>query len=171
MTTSEDASIGDAKPEPLPLPDFTNTVDWHASPDTNLQQMADWANRVGIGAAVTLYLPWGIASGHVVPGKAFFEHAARTVRASAEEDEDDKRVKLVDLYANFFLDSAAESYDRADDKEEMHQGHFTARSIHLQDVQCFVPGMPGRVTHDYLRVHLSHITAWAIGAYSRRTDD
>ncbi len=144
----------------VPMPDFTTTVDWHNSPDDALQSLAFVSNAMN--AAVTLYLPWGVAIGTTISGEQFFRGSAELLRSTASDSPTDGS----ELMASNLLDERAEraaERQQADPSELVHQGHDTNAYLHLKDVTCAVGA--GTLKQPYLRVKLTAVTAWAYGAF------
>ncbi|WP_280448235.1 hypothetical protein [Nocardia brasiliensis] len=148
------------RPSKVPLPDFTPVVDWFASPDPELQQMADLSHLMGFG--VTLFLPWGTAAGNVVSVRSFYEHAAAAARASFGQYGADG-AEAADQLAKTLFDDVIEDLKQSEEDPlaRIHQGVNVTRFIHLADAKCFVAGQVQR--RPFLRVQLRHVSAWALG--------
>jgi len=157
VNMSEEAAHQPTNPPELPeRPDPELTEDVFTRPDPVLQQLADRSHQVGM--TVTLYLPWGAASGLIIGGAKYFAWVASNVRGHAANEEGD-RAKMLGVYASLF-DGWTDVYtpaeaDSRDVSEVLKRGY-----IHLKDVTCSVPGSVSPVHHDYLRIQLSQVTAW-----------
>ncbi|MFC4124289.1 hypothetical protein [Nocardia rhizosphaerae] len=163
--TSDQTDAAEPTPDRPEMPDFTTTVDWHAAPDTCLQLMADYARDKGaLSGMVTLYMPWGIATGLVISGKEFFENAAQRARDFAATSGDEMQAKVAELYASAMFDPFAAADVNKSMDDELHQGHRTTTKIHLKNARCLMAGTQQTITHDYLRIQLGQVTAWAPGS-------
>jgi hypothetical protein len=87
-----------------------------------------------VSIEVTLYLPWGVATGITVPG-TYFGH----------------------YVANFFTRNDAE--DVAGRLEALGTEHDRV-FLHLRKARCYVAGT--MVEHDSLRIRLSDVSAWTV---------
>jgi len=89
---------------------------------------------------VTLYLPWGMATGITVPG-SYFGH----------------------YIAHFFNKNDAGDIARRLGALEAEQDRVF---IHLRKATCYVAGQV--VTHDSLRIRLSDVSAWTVAGVEER---
>jgi len=135
------------------------TEDMFTRPDAVLQHLADWSDAVSMD--VVLYLPWGLASGTITSGAEYFRWIASTIRGAVAEKEP-KVTRAADVYANLF-DNVVEVYARKIDDPE-RRAVSTLGFMHLKDVTCATPGGGSSLRQPYLRVQLSHVTAWTQGA-------
>ncbi|MBJ8343009.1 hypothetical protein JGU71_29420 [Antrihabitans sp. YC3-6] len=160
---TQDETNPDVAPvDDMDIPDFTTTVDWFGLPDVNLQGMAEYANDAGVEMGVTLYLPWGVASGILTSVKEFFERSAAELRRRGEVTGEAELIRTTDVIARAFFDVGAERSLREDPVDSIHQGHKITRMIHLKNARCFI-GSSQPILHPLLRLQLSHISAWAPG--------
>ncbi|WP_193046808.1 hypothetical protein [Mycolicibacterium baixiangningiae] len=144
-------------------PEFTAAIDWFTKPDAELQDLIGVAN-IGFGLGVTLYLPWGIASGHIAPNHAFFRSIADKLREEASaSDNEDVRV-VTEAVARRSFDRWADPMPEPDRlKQTIRNGWDLTSYIHLSNAQAWFPGWSQPQQHDQLRIRLSSITAWAYG--------
>jgi hypothetical protein len=110
------------------------------SVDAILRHLDEESDHTSI--ELTLYLPWGIASGITVPG-SYFGH----------------------YVANFFTkNDAGDITDRLAALDAEQDRLF----VHLRKATCYVAGEV--VRHDSLRIRLSDVSAWTVkGVEERRT--
>ena len=99
-----------------------------AGEETCLQKAA------AVSIEVTLYLPWGVATGITVPN-AYFGH----------------------YIASFFTRNDAEDVAGRIRALEAEQARVF---LHLRKARCYVAGT--MVEHDSLRIRLSDVSAWTI---------
>ncbi|MFD8250471.1 hypothetical protein [Nocardia sp. NPDC059691] len=167
MNSHEDEAL----PESTHMPDFTTVVDWHGKPDPSLQRIVELSHVAA--PSLTLYMPWGIASGSVVSGREFFTNASELMRSGGanfryEEMANQYHAQaLIDPMAKLLFDSVADTYPETGDsyiETKEHQGHGTVAFIHLRNAKCWVGNRV--ISHEFLRVQLSHVTGWAYGAFS-----
>ena len=109
--------------------------------DAILRQLDAEADSTSI--EVTLYLPWGMATGITVPDTYFGHYVAHFF---TKNDADDIAGRLAALEAE---------QDRV--------------FIHLRKARCYVAGQV--VTHDSLRVRLSDVSAWTVAGVEERQPD
>jgi hypothetical protein len=100
--------------------------------DAILRQLDAEAGHTSI--EVTLYLPWGIATGITVP-RTYFGH----------------------YVAHFFTKNDAEDIAGRLAALEAEQDRVF---LHLRKATCYVGGVV--VTHDSLRIRLSDVSAWTV---------
>jgi hypothetical protein len=106
-TTLPDDQFG--VPVPDQYTDLTNTHDWHAAPDWQLQSLADWANQVGEGITLTLVVPGGLLSGVGESQQAFLRGTADKTRViAAESGKGDEVTQAVNRLADTFFENPAE---------------------------------------------------------------
>lgn len=154
-----DAAAGNA---PGSNRNFNSVIEWYGRPDRTLQELVEVAN-IGPGVAVTLFLGWGAASGHVVASHHFYKAAGDWVRSQSPAVSPES-TGLGDSIAKFVFDSGTKEIDPADHVKTMRtQGYDLTTYIHLQHVQSFMPGWSHPVSHDFLRVRLNAVTAWTYG--------
>lgn len=142
---------------------ITPVVPLHQVPDFNLAAITHISHFVGF--PLTLYMPWGIASGNAAAPNDYYKHLAESTRggnvpAGTPED----WVEAIDDFAKRHFDPYTEmSY--ADRMERAYQGGWDLTAfLNLKDVRCWIGGAQQPVLHDYLRVRLSDVTAWSWGA-------
>ena len=151
--------------EESPFPDIQLGIDWFSRPDPVLQDMVSLAN-IGPGLPVTLYLSWGIASGHVASSDRFFANAAATVRASGEAGDKDVEgdTDLADAIARRSFDPLAEHMPEAERVEtNFRQGYDLTTFMHLSEVHTFLYQWNTWQEHDFMRIRLSAVSGWAYG--------
>jgi hypothetical protein len=113
-------------------PDMTSTDIAAAGTDAILRHIDTEADSVSI--EVTLYLPWGVATGITVPS-TYFGH----------------------YVANFFARNEARDVAGRLGALEAEQARVF---IHLRKARCYVGGTI--VEHDSLRIRLSDVSAWTV---------
>ena len=92
------------------------------------------AEADAVGIEVTLYLPWGVATGITVPSRYFGNYVAKFFNRNDAEDVAGRIGALEAEQARVFL--------------------------HLRKARCYVAGT--MVEHDSLRNHLSDVSAWTV---------
>ena len=92
------------------------------------------AEAAAVSIEVTLYLPWGVATGITVPS-AYFGH----------------------YVASFFTRNDAEDVAGRIRALEAEQARVF---LHLRKARCYVAGT--MVEHDSLRIRLSDVSAWTV---------
>lgn len=100
--------------------------------DTILRHIDTEAESVSI--EVTLYLPWGVATGITVPSSYFGHYVAHFFAKNDAADVAGRIAALEAEQASVFL--------------------------HLRKARCYVAGTV--VEHDSLRIRLSDVSAWTI---------
>jgi hypothetical protein len=103
-----------------------------AGVDAILRHIDAEADSVSI--EVTLYLPWGVATGITVPGEYFGHYVAKF----------------------FTRNDAKDVAGRIGSLEAEQERVF----LHLRKVHCYVAGT--MVEHDSLRIRLSDVSAWTV---------
>ena len=106
--------------------------------DAILRQLDAEADSTSI--EVTLYLPWGMATGITVSG-SYFGH----------------------YVANFFTKNDADDIASRIGALEAEQDRVF---IHLRKARCYVAGE--MVCHDSLRLRLSDVSAWTVAGVEER---
>jgi hypothetical protein len=97
------------------------------------------AEADSVSIEVTLYLPWGVATGITVPGEYFGHYVAK-----------------------FFTKNDAEDVaGRIGSLEAEQDGVF----LHLRKARCYVAGTV--VDHDSLRIRLSDVSAWTVAGIKK----
>jgi hypothetical protein len=154
----------DDSPAEYEMPTVHATVEWFSRPDPVLQDIVGVAN-IGPGLPVTLYLPWGIVSGHVESGDRFFADAAATMRSGGDDpQEDDADESLVEVIARRSFDPWSEHISEDERMRlNLQQGYDLTTFMHLNNVQTFLHGWNQWQTHDHMRIRLSAVTGWAYG--------
>jgi hypothetical protein len=112
--------------------DMTSSVTDAVGTDAILRQIDTEADSVSI--EVTLYLPWGVATGITVPS-AYFGH----------------------YVANFFARNDAQDVAGRLGTLEAEQARVF---LHLRRARCYVAGTV--VEHDSLRIRLADVSAWTV---------
>ncbi len=132
MTTADETTADD--------PTFTPFSD---GVDPQLLCLLELA-RQGISFGVTLFLPWGVATGHTISGPQFAERlgeamqdVAPTNLASVLKTVSEKVGELAEVEADF------------------------RQTIHLKNVTCSVGGR--RFDRDRLRIRMADVSAWDFG--------
>ena len=92
------------------------------------------AEADSVSIEVTLYLPWGVATGITVPGEYFGHYVAK-----------------------FFTSNDAEDVAGRIGSLEAEQNRVF---LHLRKARCYVAGTV--VEHDSLRIRLSDVSAWTV---------
>jgi len=92
------------------------------------------AEADAVGIEVTLYLPWGVATGITVPSRYFGNYVAKFFNRNDAEDVAGRIGALEAEQARVFL--------------------------HLRKARCYVAGT--MVEHDSLRIRLSDVSAWTV---------
>jgi hypothetical protein len=92
------------------------------------------AEADSVGIEVTLYLPWGVATGITVPSRYFGNYVAKFFARNDAEDVGGRIGALEAEQARVFL--------------------------HLRKARCYVAGT--MVEHDSLRIRLSDVSAWTV---------
>ena len=110
--------------------DMTSSVTDAVGTDAILRHIDAEADAVSI--EVTLYLPWGVATGITVPGSYFGHYAANFFAKNDAQDVAGRLGRLAAEQARVF--------------------------IHLRRARCYVAGTV--VEHDSLRIRLSDVSAW-----------
>src|ERR1700733_15162024 len=118
-------------------PGMTSQDSGGVGTDAILRHIDTEADCVSI--EVTLYLPWGGATGITVPG-TYFGH----------------------YVANFFTRNDAE--DVAGRIEALGTEHDRV-FLHLRKARCYVAGT--MVEHDSLRIRLSDVSAWTVAGIKK----
>ncbi|ELB89626.1 hypothetical protein Rwratislav_28508 [Rhodococcus wratislaviensis IFP 2016] len=153
----------------LPEPELGETREWFATPDLHLQQIAYYAEELGVSIPLTLYLPWGVVAGSTVAASKFFEHHASIARAQSENPSakfvaDDILQPIADRYT--------ELQGKERDSEELKKLLERQSYLTLTDVVCSLQNGPAAspmtantpYQHPFLRVRLTQVTGWSIGA-------
>jgi hypothetical protein len=113
-------------------PDMATTDPATVGTDVILRHIDAESDSVSI--EVTLYLPWGVATGITVPGTYFGHYVAKF----------------------FAKNDAADVAGRIGALEAEQASVF----IHLRKARCYVAGTV--VEHDSLRIRLSDVSAWTV---------
>jgi hypothetical protein len=97
------------------------------------------AEAGSVSIEVTLYLPWGVATGITVPSEYFGHYVAKFFTRNDAEDVAD-RIGALDA-----------------EQERVF--------VHLRKARCYVAGT--MVEHDSLRIRLSDVSAWTVSGVKR----
>lgn len=111
--------------------------------DPQLLALVELANH-DVSFGVTLFLPWGIATGHTVSGPQFAEDLAEDMQSGAPDEIAD----LINTFSEKIGELAVVEAGLQD-------------SIHLRNVTCSVGGR--RFDRARLRISLADISAWDFG--------
>ncbi|MEE6177551.1 hypothetical protein [Mycobacterium sp. 050134] len=163
MTTPSDddqtanTEASDTPPEHRPI---WPVAPIHQVPDGNLAAIADASYFLGF--PVTLYMPWGIASGHTAPYNEYYKHLAERARGGElAPGMPEGSAEVIDNFAKNNFDRFAEiPYS---DRTTFQDGFDLTSFVNLKDALCWIGGFPQPFRHDYLRLRLADITAWAWG--------
>lgn len=101
------------------------------------------AEADSVSIEVTLYLPWGVATGITVPGAYFGHYVTKFFAKNEAEDVADRIGALEAEQARVFL--------------------------HLRRARCYVAGT--MVEHDSLRIRLSDVSAWTVAGIKESSAD
>ncbi|WP_155948426.1 hypothetical protein [Mycobacterium sp. URHB0044] len=150
---------GDSPPEPLKI---TPVVPLYQRPDSNLVAIANMAEFVGF--PITFYMPWGIASGHTANPNEYYRHlgdsaVAGTLPDDVPEGWADAIAEFAEI--NFYKYSRLTPSERAENV--MLDGFNLTSFVALKNAQCWSGGSAHSVDHEYLRVSLTDVSAWAWG--------
>lgn len=162
MTSDEPEEFSDA---PAQLPEILPVVPLHQLPDINLVAIAHMSDFVGF--PLMLYMPWGIAAGHTASPNAYYQYLGERARGGGvPPDAPEGWNDLIDEFAknNFDAYSQVSPSDRL--KSSYEQGWDLLSHINLKNVSCWIGGFPEPTKHEYLRVRLADVTAWAWGTGS-----
>ena len=153
----------DAQAAEWQMPSLQTGVNWFARPDPVLQDLVGVAN-IGAGVGVTLYLPWGIASGYLEGADGFFSHAAEQMRSSTTLQETEDAASLGDSIARRSFDHLAAKLPEDERMRlNLQQGYDLTTYLHLNHVQTFLHGWNHWQVHDHLRLRIADVTGWAYG--------
>jgi hypothetical protein len=108
------------------------------SVDSILRHLDEESDRTSI--ELTLYLPWGIATGITVPGSYFGHYVAHFFTRNDAGDITDRLAALDAEQDRLF--------------------------VHLRKATCYVAGEV--VRHDSLRIRLSDVSAWTVKGVEER---
>ena len=158
-----DSQNTDQDPQDFDFPPITTTVNWFDRPDPVLQDLVGIAN-IGSGVPVTLYVPWGVVSGHVHAPHEFFAAAAEANRSGARESGDEGAIALSDAIAGRAFDRWSEPVEESDRmKVNLQHLYDTTTFLHLTHVKAWLSGSNGPIEHDHLRIRMSAVSAWTHG--------
>ena len=101
------------------------------------------AEAGSVSIEVTLYLPWGVATGITVPSEYFGHYVAKFFTRNEAEDVAGR------------LGALDAEQDRV--------------FLHLRKARCYVAGTT--VEHDSLRIRLSDVSAWTVAGIGRPSGD
>ncbi|MDP7728489.1 MULTISPECIES: hypothetical protein [Mycobacterium] len=151
------------QPTPDGLSPISLSIDWYERPDPTLQDLVSIAN-LGVGAPLTLYLPWGVVSGHAHPPHEFFAAAAASNRSGAQDSADENASELADAVAKRAFDPWARPIPEQERlNSNLQQGYDLTTFISLTHVKAWLSGSATPIEHEHLRVRLSAVSAWAHG--------
>ena len=152
---------------PQQMSDIVPVVPLHQVPDVNLLAIAHIADFVGF--PLTLYMPWGIAAGNVGSPNGYYKHLGEQVRAGIiPADAPEGWREMIDEFASTNFDAYSEMTPSERLENSYAQGFDLLSHINLRDATCWVGGFTHPMKHEYLRVRLSDVSAWAWGAATAR---
>lgn len=138
-------------------------MDIYNRPENNLVEIAMMADFIGF--PVTLYLPWGIAAGHVAGPNKYYEHLAERARSGLSDPNlPEGWGEILEDWTQRHFDTFANMKPSERNAKIFHDGFNMTSYLALQDAKSWVGGAASPVEHDYLRVRLTDVTAWAWGA-------
>ncbi|MCA2306968.1 hypothetical protein JF770_25735 [Mycobacterium intracellulare] len=137
----------------------TPVVDVPQAPDPILQNLAFIGNAVGV--PLSLYLPWGVASGRIAPPGEYYQHLAEHVR-SAPEGAPPSFTELLDFVAKRWFDPFVDMPQAELYKDSFRDGFNLISFVVLKDANCKINSGPP-VQHEFLRIKLADVTAWSWG--------
>jgi hypothetical protein len=155
----EQPDEADANPTPLQI---SAVVPLHQQPDANLVAIAQMADFVGF--PMTLYMPWGIASGNAVSPNSYYRHLGESARSGTpSSDPPDWWSDAINTFAEQNFDKYAD-LDPTERMTSYFEGGFNLLShINLSNARCWTAGFTSPIHHDFLRVRLTDVNAWAWG--------
>lgn len=163
VTTVEESADSGEAPE---FPAIAPVAEMFQRPDVTLQTLSRYANAFGVG--VTLYLPWGVATGATVGHREFYADLAAKFRATnintsegsgtREEWEGVLESYVADNFDVVVNESAEEHADQT-----YRDGFDLTSHLHLKDARCYIGAFPTPILHDYMRIRLTDITGWSYG--------
>lgn len=163
MTTQSDENADQSPNQPPEARPITPTMDVHQRPDQNLWEIASVSDFFGF--PLTLYLPWGIVSGHTAAPNDYYKHLAESVRnMQLPPDLDPGWKQVISDFAARAFDQYANVKPSERAEKVFYDGVNLTAAINIKDAKCWVGGYPRPIEHEYLRVRLTDVTAWAWGA-------
>ncbi|AMW21899.1 hypothetical protein [Mycobacteroides chelonae] len=182
MTDEDDDAYDFDNPEyiephpgiPQSLAELTDTSDWHAAPDSTLQRMADWAERVGEGISLTLVTNGGLISGLVITPQDFYRSVSEEFMKIVEENDGPDKIEVARQFVKLHFSDQARSLERQLAKEakaveygdkptsEYLDRVLMRKHLHLRGAYFHAPNQPS-ITLGHTRVLLSHVSAWSVG--------
>jgi hypothetical protein len=169
MTTPEDsaeAAAADKTTVAQPAtatPPIAPVVSLHQAPDANLSAIARASYFLGF--PVTLYMPWGVASGNTAPYNDYYRYLAELTRnVKLPPDVPEDSADVIDQFAKNNFDPYAEVPYSESAAATIKDGFDLTSFINLKDALCWIGGFPEPFRHDYLRLRLTDVTAWAWGS-------
>lgn len=165
MTNNDNETAAPDAGSEAKFPPIRAVGDVFQLPDGNLQELVAVAS--GMGAPVTLYLPWGVAVGNLAGPAAYYEHLARCVRTASMTNPDGGEIderwpELLDDFAAKVFDPMAARTVQERHAARYKDGFDMTRFLILRDAQCYV-GLRQPLQHEYLSIQLTHVTAWSWG--------
>jgi hypothetical protein len=162
VTTTDGGDAVSAEETPANDLKIHAVVPMHQVPDVNLNAMLVIADHIGL--PVTLYMPWGIATGNIAPPNLYYQHLADSVRAgNLPADAPESWGEVIDRFAEVHFDPYTEMETGARRQNAVVDGFDVTSHFALKDAVCWIGGFSQPTRHDYLRVRLADVTAWAWG--------
>lgn len=138
-------------------------TDVYNQPEINLVELAMLADFIGF--AVTLYMPWGVVAGNAAAPNAYYRHLAESARAAKTDPNlPEGWDQVLEDWAerNFDPYSELSPADRMDNV--FREGWNLTSHMIIRDARCLMAGAVNHIQHEFLRVRLTDVTAWAWGA-------
>lgn len=123
------------------------------------------ANRAHfLGFPLTLYMPWGIASGNTAAAHDYYQHLADNVRnINVPDGTDPQWSQVIDEFAQHAFGRWADLTPSEWTENLFYDGVNLTTSLTLRNAYCWIGGFGKPVEHEYLRIRLTEVTAWAWG--------
>ena len=147
----------------LPEKRITPVIPLHQVPDHILAVVADVSHLIGF--PITLYMPWGIATGHTCGYEEYFKHLGDTVRAGSQ-GAPDGLIKAIDTFAKNNFDRWAEESPEDRSARTFFDGVHLTSALVLKNAKCLLAGAEQPIHHNYLRLRLTDVTAFSWGSAS-----
>lgn len=148
-----------AEPERPIAPVF----DVYSRPEQNLVEIAMMASFIGF--PLTLYMPWGIVSGHAASPNEYYAHLAARARSGISDPNlPEGWGKILDQWAEANFDAYADMDPAERTEKSYYDGVNLTSQLIVKDAKCWTSGFDKPIEHDFLRVRISDVSAWAWGA-------
>lgn len=136
----------------------------HQAPDANLAALAGLSYFIGFD--VILYMPWGVASGSTTAYNDYYRHLAAHARGgNLPADAPEGIADVIDRFAKNNFDRYAEVPYSETAELCFREGFDLTLFVILKNAVCSVGGIAQPLRHDYLRLRLADVTAWAFGTF------